>query len=344
MLRLTPWRRTLAVFSTPTVTLPSLDDYTHARLISQVLTLYYVEEKNQSQVAKILGLSTAKVNRLIKQARAHGMVEIHLRPPFQELFELERQVEAVCGIPEAVVIPQVSADADVAMQTIGPAAADYLLQHVRDGDVICISGGKALYAIIHALNPKKRYDVTVVPATGGYQGRHYNDVNYLAGELAARLGGKAYQLHAPVLVDTTEEREALLSVRQISSILDLARQARIAIVGVGSVVTRSSSYFELPFLSASDKKKILEECDSSGEILAYLYDSRGHLCAQPFNQRVIGITPQELRAIPLRIGVAASPEKELPIYGALQGEYLTTIVTDEPTARGVLGRYERASN
>ena len=331
----------MAVFSTSTVTLPALDDYTSARLISQVLTLYYVEEKNQAQVAKILGLSTAKVNRLIKQARAQGMVEIHLRTPFQELFELERQVQTVCGIPEAVIIPQLSEDADVTLQTIGPAAADYLLQHVRNGDVICISGGKALYAIIHALNTKKRYDVTVVPATGGYQGRHYYDVNYLAGELATRLGGKAYQLHAPVLVDTPEEREALLSVRQISSILDLSRQARIAIVGVGSVMTKSSSYFELPFLSASDKKKIVKECGGSGEILAYLYNSRGHLCAQPFNRRVIGITPQELRAIPLRIGVAASQEKELPIYGALRGKYLTTIITDGPTARGVLERYER---
>ena len=42
-------------------------DYDSARLINRVLTMYYVEERNQSEIAKLLGLSTAKVNRLLKQ-------------------------------------------------------------------------------------------------------------------------------------------------------------------------------------------------------------------------------------------------------------------------------------
>ena len=47
------------------------------RLIAQVLTLHFEEGRLQSDIAKALGLSSAKVNRLIKQGRELGMVQHH---------------------------------------------------------------------------------------------------------------------------------------------------------------------------------------------------------------------------------------------------------------------------
>jgi DNA-binding transcriptional regulator LsrR (DeoR family) len=316
-------------------------DYDTARLISQVLTMYYVEEKSQKEIAEALGLSVTKVNRLLKQAREQGWVEITIHTPFQSVFEIERRLQAAFGVPEAVVVPHLSEDPDAILQTVGRAAANYLLQHLRDGDSICISGGKALYAIVQGLEARRSYDVQVVPATGGVQGRHYTDVNYLAAELANRFGGKAYQLYAPIFVDTPEERDALLSLRQISEVLDVARESQIALVGVGSVVSEAPSYFDLTSLGAADRQKITEEECGVGEILACIYDAQGRPCAPQYNQRVVGLCLEELRNIPLSIGVAATEQKILPIYGALKGRYLKTIITDEATALGVLDLDER---
>ncbi len=50
----------------------------------------------------------------------------------------------------------------------------------------------------------------------------------------------------------------------------------------------------------------------------------------------IGLNLDEIRKIPFRIGVAASAEKALPIYGALRGGYIHTLITDEAAAQGVL--------
>jgi DNA-binding transcriptional regulator LsrR (DeoR family) len=52
-------------------------------LISRVLNLYYVDELTQAEVGRRLGLSTAKVNRLLQQARQQGMVEIIIHPPYR---------------------------------------------------------------------------------------------------------------------------------------------------------------------------------------------------------------------------------------------------------------------
>jgi DNA-binding transcriptional regulator LsrR (DeoR family) len=327
--------------------LPSYDhDFATIRLISEILTLYYLEEKNQSEIAALLGLSTAKVNRLLKQARELGYVEINIHTPFMHLVELERDLKRVYGLPEAFIIPSLP-NASNMLHDVGRAAADYLLQHLRDGDTICISGGKTIHAMVEALEADRKYDVCVVPATGARQGKLFTNVNYLAGRLAEKLGGVSYQFNAPIFVDSPEERDALLSIRHISQVLDIARQAQIAVVGIGSIIPPLSSYFDLLALPESELngiKELVEAEDVHGEIFAHVFDGIGQPCMTEYNQRAVGLGLDQLKNIPITIGIAATAEKIRPIHGALQGGYLKMLVTDETTALGVLElRHEKAN-
>ena len=316
-------------------------DYERMRLINDVLTLYYVQELTQAEVGRRLGLSTTKVNRLLQQAREQGMVDITIRTPFQYLFDLEAQLKARFGLTDVVVIPQIAEDASAMVHTLGRAAANYLLDHLRDGDVLAIGGGTAVHAVAQALEARRSYDVKVVPFMGAVQGRVTTDVNYLATQLAARLGGEAYQLHAPAFVDTQEQREALLSMGPIKEILDIARRATVALLGVGTVDYQASRFVQFTALSAEDMKRIAESCGGVGEIAARVYDVQGQPCAEEYARRTVGLTLPELREIPFTIGVAATAAKALPIYGALRGGTLDALITDEAAARGVLELYEQ---
>ena len=310
-------------------------------LMSRVLSLYYVEQMTQAKVAKKLGLSTAKVNRLLQQARRQGMVEITIRTPFQHLFELEHRLRAIFAISEAVVIPRVGEDVSAFVYTLGQAGASYLLDHLHDGDIIGIGGGAGVYSVVQALEPSRSYDVRVAPVLGAVQGRVTTDVNYLAVELAERLGGKAYQLHAPAFVETGEQRDALLSMGPIKEILDIARRANVALVGVGTVEAERSRFVEFSALSAEEMRQIAELHGGVGEIGAHIYDMEGRTCASKYADRVIGLTLHELKQIPHVIGVAATESKAMPLYGALRGGYLHTLITDEAAANGVLRLFEQ---
>ena len=114
---------------------------------------------------------------------------------------------------------------------LGRAGAAYLLERVHDGDVIGISAGQAILALVQAVESPRQFDVTVAPVLGGVQGVVTSDVNYLATELAGRLGGRAYQLHAPAFLETREQRDALQAMTPVREILDVARRATIALVG-----------------------------------------------------------------------------------------------------------------
>jgi DNA-binding transcriptional regulator LsrR (DeoR family) len=315
-------------------------DYDTARLINNILNLYYIQEVTQAEIGQRLGLSTAKVNRLLKQARQQGLVSIKIRTPYQHLFSLESQLRDIFGLTDVVVIPTASDSNEAAMHALGQAGAAYLLKRLHDGDLIGIASGQAINALVQAVDASHSYDVTVVPVVGAVQGQGPSDVNYLASELANRLGGKGYQLHAPAFVDSGEHREALLSMSPVREILDIARRATIGIVGVGlldqaaSPSTPRSVLFSA--LAPEDMEHILNVDRGVGDIAAHVYDLDGRVCAPEYAKRVVGLTLEELQRIPLVVGLAATSAKAGPIFGALRGGYLHALVTDEAAAQGVL--------
>ena len=315
-------------------------DYDSARLINTILTLYYIQDYTQAEIAQRLGLSTPKVNRLLKQARQQGLVDITIRTPFHHLFELESRLKAIFGLTDAVVIPAVSESNDAVIHFLGQAAATYLLGRLRDGDIIGIASGQAVHALVQAVEAPRDYDVTVVPVVGAVQGRVTSDVNYLASELANRLGGRAFQLHAPAFVDSQAHRDTLLSMTPVREILDLARRATIAMVGVGILNQEASRFVQFTALSPQDMDHIVKVDRGVGDIAAHVYDIDGRQCAPEYANRVVGLSLEELRRIPLIIGAAATAAKALPLYGALRGGWLHALITDEAAAQGILKLFD----
>ena len=315
--------------------------YETIRLINTVLTLYYLEELTQTEIAQRLGFSTAKVNRLLLQAREQGYVNITIRTPFQQLFELEDRLKAVFGLQEAMVIPALADTSSSPLNALGNMAAEFLLEHLREGDVLGIGGGAAVHAIVQALTPARPYQVEVVPLLGAVQGDIKHDVNYLATHMAERLSARSYQLHAPAFVETREQCESLRAMGPVKEILDIARRANIALVGVGTVDAEVSRFVQFTALSTADMKHIAEDCGGVGDINAFVYDLEGQPCCPEYADRVVGLTLAELKSIPYRIGVAATAAKALPLYGALRGGYLHVLITDEAAARGILELFEK---
>ena len=118
------------------------------RLMARVLTLHYEEGRLQSEVATELGLSSAKVNRLIKQGRELGLVKITINTPFQRLFELERRLTRRWNLKDCLVVPAVTGSAEATLNQVGRGAAQAAREALQDGDTIATSAGKAVRAMI----------------------------------------------------------------------------------------------------------------------------------------------------------------------------------------------------
>lgn len=313
----------------------SVKDFGVVRQIHIVLVMHFIEGRKQSEIATALNLSTAKVNRLIKQGRELGMVNISVTSPFQRLVELERQLTTRWQLGTALVTPTVSNSLETTLQQVGTAAANLLVENISDGDVIAVTGGKGVSSLVKNLTLERKFDVTVVPLTGCVQGKHYTDVNHVVTLLAERLGGKAMLIHAPLFAEDEKEKEILFSLRQIREVFDLAKSASIALTGVGSILTPSSSYYDLHPISAQDRKNLIAG-GAVGEFTAHLIDKNGDVCDVELNRRLVALAPEDVARIPKTIGIAAGEEKVKPVQAILNGNYLSSMVLDEATAKSAL--------
>lgn len=285
-----------------------------SRQVYRVLVMYYQDGRKQSEIAAATGLSVTTVNRMIRQGRESGMVEITIKSPFLSAHQLEKDLARAGGLSEAVVAPNVSRNDDAELRVVGAAAAAFLLSRLRDGDVIAITGGKGVSALVEALAPTRKYQVEVVPTLGCVQGKHYTDVNHVASEMAARLGGRAWQIHAPLFADTPPQRDWLMGISAVDQVLQKAREA-------------------------SDS---IETSGARSELLAWLLDETGQPARFADNQRLVGLTLPELQRIPFSFAVVAGSNKIDPIHCALRGGYLKGLVTDEATAAGVIEQFGTA--
>jgi len=317
--------------------MPSIEK---VRLINTILNLYYVERLTQSEIADRLDLSTPKVNRLIQQARELGYISYVIRTPYQQLFDLETRLKAVFGLQEAIVIPTSGNTSSSLLSALGTVAADFLLERLRDGDVVGITPGTTVQAVVQSIDTTRQHQVNVVPILGAIQGEIESDMNYLAAFMADRLNANSYKLHAPAFVNTAEHAEIVKSLEPVKKILDIARAANIVLLGIGTMDPDASRFVEFTALSAEDLNYIAEKCGGVGEISAHVFDIEGRPCAKEYADRVIGLKLDEIKKIPYRIGVAATAKKALPIYGALRGGYLHALITDEAAARAVLDYFD----
>ena len=87
-----------------------------------------------------------------------------------------------------------------------------------------------------------------------------------------------------------------------------------------------------PDIIVRNEKRMLQESVDA------LFDNgrRGRVITGPVSQRTLAIGLDELRELPNVVAVAAGQEKIAAIRGAITGGYVDVLVTDEPTAQGLL--------
>ncbi len=310
------------------------------RLIAKVLNLYYMENLSQVEIAHKLGLSTVKINRMIKFARQSGMVEINLRLPFPSLLDLESRLIALSTMEDVIVTPSLDNTPEGDLSQLAQVAASYLISQIRSNESICIGGGRTVLEIINNVEQHKAAGVRIYPAIGGVQNLNDRDVNTVAMRLAQKLGGEAIKFYAPAFAETEEECATFFGLTHVARVLEKARTARIGLFGVGSLQIDSSviQYCSLPYHVLAE---LVKQRNGVGEILGYAIDSEGRDCIPELSKRVVGISLDDFRNIPIRIGAAIGAVKAPAIAAAIRGKYFTTLFIDEIAAREVLRILEK---
>lgn len=305
-----------------------------------VASLYYELGRNQQEIAQRLEISRSSVSRMIREARDRGIVEIRIHRPIYRDFRLEQGLIEHFGLQDAyVLITAPDTRDEQALAGVGRLAAHYLeriISTLPQSSSIGIAWGTGVHAAVSGLPEARDRQIDVVQILGAIGASNPQiDGADLARTLATKLGGRHYDLHAPALVKQDGLRDLLVKEHGVAEALNRGRSVSLAITGIGTVLHEASSYLRAGHLSPEELDAL---CDQGvvGESAGRFFDIDGRETPYAINERVVGLSLEDLRHIPRVIAIARGLPKAQSIVGALRGRYLTVLATDDITARVVL--------
>lgn len=305
-------------------------------LMALVSRMYYIEEQNQEEIARKLSFSRASISRLLREARDEGIVEIKINFPWQQSADLEKALRERFGLKDARVLASRSQPPELILEGMGVLCARYLLEALKPSQTLSIAIGTSIHHTVLAMPVHKDMRVNVVQMMGvvGTTSPQIDGAE-MARLMADHLGGSYYYIHAPLLVENPAVREGLLQTLPIHNVLEMAAKSQVALVGAESALPVNSSLLRIGMVSRAYLEELVQ-LGAVGLICGKAYNARGEPIHIRPSDQIISIGLEDLRKVPLVIGVAGGSSKREALLGALRGGYLNVLVTDSDTAELLL--------
>lgn len=295
-------------------------------VLARVAWYYYHDGLTQNEIGDRLNLNRIKVSRLLEQGRRTGVIDVKINSRYQGCLLLEDQLRERYGLADACVVPALPGGSE--SERLGQAAAQFLMQRLRPGDLLAAGWGatvsNAIQRLGHVANER---NIGLVSMTGGVG-------TYVDGMRAAHWGSDVHLVPAPLVVKDPAVATALSTEPAVTNLLDMALDASYQLVGIGEL-SQTSTVVRSGYISPSEIEPLRRK-GAVGDILCRFFDQDGQVLSLPFHDRVIGVQLEALARSQKVVAAAGGPGKVRAIRAALLGKIASILITDEETARALL--------
>lgn len=295
--------------------------------------LYFMEGLTQDAVAQSLGITRARVLRMLAACREDGTVQIRVTTQLSGCVDLERKLEKRYKLERAVVVPKPQ-DASKVSAILGAATGAYLEGVLADGMTVGLGWGRTLSSALPHIPPRVFSKMTVVSLIGSLTRATLFNPSEFAWRFADRLGAECFMIAAPVFAPDSRTRQALVSHPGINEIFQHAQKLDLAIVSVGDL-SPNSTMSKYGLLEREDIAT-LARAGAVGDILCRFIDASGKVLSHPLNDRVISVEPQVLHSARRIILASGGWEKALAVKSALLLLEPEVLITDYDVAETLL--------
>lgn len=314
-------------------------------LIVRVAWHYHVAGLNQEETANKLGITRARTNRLLSEARERGLVSISINHDAARDIALEAHIAASFGLDFCLSTPPFGliagvTDPDVAaMQSatarraVGAAGANFLKGKLNEGPVtIGVGWGRTIAELARQLSGVDNPEAHFVTLLGSLTAAMVSNPFEVGQAFASRTGGSVHFLPVPFVANSDTDREVLVSQRAVIDVLDLARNADLHIIGVGELM--ETSVVRRQNMITAEEMSDIRRSGAVADTLGRLYDINGREVDHPWTRRSIAVAPADLKGRDVVL-LAAGFEKLDAIRGVLRSGLVKGLIIDGDTARAL---------
>lgn len=292
--------------------------------------LYYVAGNTQDEIARKLGVSRQSAQRLVSLAVSEKLVKVRLDHPIAQCMELSGKLIERFGLRACEIVPS-DPDSPSSVSGLAQAGAAEMERHLKSvhPKIIAIGTGRALRSAVEQLSPMDCPQHRIVSLLGNMMSDGSATAYNVVIRMAEKVNARHYPMPLPVFARSRDEKRVLHNQEPVHNILELARQADVTFVGIGNLGLNAPLHVD-GFISRDDVRA-LDKAGAAGEITSWVYDRKGKLIEGLVNDRVASAPLQANPQNPV-VGIAAGEAKVAAIHGAIQGQLITNLITNEHTA------------
>ncbi|KAE9529370.1 sugar-binding transcriptional regulator [Testudinibacter aquarius] len=311
-------------------------DYKEVDLLTEIAIAYYEHDLTQEEIAHKFNISRIKVGRLLKKARQEGVVEINVK--YHPIFtsQLEKRLIDKFGIQRALIAIDEHNENEQRKQ-VATLVSSYLSNTLKDGMTVAVGQGRNVAAVGEHIGIYPNRHCKFICGIGGVQ-RNGDpvDADHICRNLSRKFSGINETLYAPAYLEDKEFRDVFMKNGVIKETLDRARKADIALVGIGDM-NENSYMVQLGWFSPQEVTEARINLGVIGDIAGYgFFNLQGEPVDTVMNNRVIGLSLEDLQAIPCVIGIASENTKAMAILGALRTGIIDIIATSAGNVNTIL--------
>lgn len=304
-------------------------------LFIKIAYLYYTMSETQDEIAKKLGLTRQKVNRIIKDLRNLGVVTIQINGFENTEVEIASRLEEKFGI-EQVIIANTYGEKNI-LPMLAERAARYLESMIRQKMTIGVSWGVTLAETVKRMQYMNKSECQVIQMVGAQNidsDRLKSDE--IARALADKLDCPCQILYSPAILGRPETKQQLLQEQVIKNSFQKMSRCDTAVFGIGQL-NHHSTLVQKKMLSEKEVLKLKED-GFIGDICINPVTLNGDWQDCALRCRVMGADMDILKEIPNVVAIAGGEKKINAIIGCLNTGVINTLIVDDQTAKKIVAK------
>lgn len=310
-------------------------------LAARAAWLSYIGGYTQSEIARRLGVSSAKAHRLISQAQKAGLVRVFIEGVPAECVELEEFICHHFNLGSCTVAPRLDeldddGDPMSSFDTVGSAAARrlYHLLNTDEPLTLGVGKGRSLAAMVRHLPRIRRTDLKFVAVSGSLTRNLSANPFDVVHNLVERTGGEGYFLPVPYIASSAEEKDLLRAQSSVRDMLRLARTADAYVIGVGAIGGgdgEGHAHIRQVRMISETEWKELRQKRAVADIMGSFIDIDGTPVDSKLNEQALGLGLDDIKGRKV-IAVVGGHGKGDAILAALRTNVITDLVIGEDSA------------
>jgi deoxyribonucleoside regulator len=312
-----------------------VDNYRNKiQLLVKVARMYYLEDKNQSDIAQILGVSRPLVSKYLSDARELGIVKVHIHDLLSEDTDLLRQIVEKYKITGGLIVPS-SNNEDINNQLLIDKTTEFLLSEISSGFRVGVGWGSTIGGVAERISNlptslKLSGEIIAMIGNAPTSNRNYH-TNELVRMLSEKTGLRPEYFYAPIYCYSESEKEFFTSVESYKEIYRKWQDLDCAIVNI-------RNHPSVPDLATAARfGNLLQEKEAVGLIMGYYFDKDGNIITSD-RDYIMQIPWDILKKTKKVIAIASGRVNPMAIAGALNTGIITHLIIDDVAAKHLCER------